>query len=558
MIRRRALRLLAPLAVVAGLAACDTPKAARQAIEARDDEASRILEQAEHPAPLRRGGAVTVTDAVWVGGRSIVSHNGMPLPPRLEQPGAIVINSMGVPLDLREIVAEIAAQSGLRVLMDTEAPHGSEETATPSAGTDATGTPIAAIGLPGGTGPAVASSGNRRMTLAWNGTLSGLLTALAAYYDISWEYRDDMIRLFRYEARTFTLAALPSESTIRASVSTSGNNGDTESGSSTSGAMLQNTTNETSITVWKDILESVEAMLPMGAYAAMSPGTGTLSVMAPPAVMRRVAAFIEEQNALITRQVTVSVKVLRLDLTDDYNLGLDLGVVFEQISGQYEVITAGPVPFSSDDAGSWTVRAIDNTVTGKGKWASAEGNTRAVVSALEQVGNVSLVTETSVTTLNGQAAPVSVSRQQSYVASTTTSVGGSGTSGTTQTEVTPGTIITGFNLQVLPRILDDGEVLLQYGLSLSDLREIKDFSTGTTTIQLPDINVRSFLQQAMLRNGDVLVLAGYQAVGDTLNDRSTPGLGKLFGGGIEAQRGKTVLVILLVPRVHYSYGAGTL
>lgn len=554
---------VAPALLALLVSGCDTPKAAKDSIDERQVEAADLMTKAERPATIRRGGAVSVTDAVWVGGRSVLSVHGSPLPAHVEAPGAIVLNSMGIPLELREIVAEIVAQSGLGVVLDTEAPVGDDSTTSSSPGVDATGTALPPIPLPGGgSRPPAASGSQQRMTLSWNGPLSGLLDAVAAYYEMSWEHRDGSIRFYRYESRTFTLAALPSTSTIRSSVSTSGSSGGGGSGGSgggggttTSGSMLQDTSNETSVTLWEDVLASVKAMLPAGAYATMSPGTGTISVMAPPAAMRRVAAFIEEQNARITRQVTVSVKVLRLDLTDDFNLGLDLGLVFEHLQDQYEVVTGGPVPFPAGDGGSWAIRALRNTVGNQGNWATTEASTRAVVTALQEAGNVSLVTETNVTTLNGQAAPVSVSRQQSYVASTTTSIA-SGTSATTQTEVTPGTIITGFNMQVLPRILDDGQVLLQYGLSLSDLRELLNFSTGGTTIQLPDVNIRSFLQQAILRNNDVLVLAGYQSVNDSLDERATPGLGYLLGGGSAAQRGKSVLVILLTPRIHDAAGAG--
>jgi type IVB pilus formation R64 PilN family outer membrane protein len=178
-----------------------------------------------------------------------------------------------------------------------------------------------------------------------------------------------------------------------------------------------------------------------------------------------------------------------------------------------------------------------------------DNTTHAVVDALQTVGKVSLLTETSVTTLNGQAAPVSVAEHQSYVASTATTIAG-GASSTTQTQITPATLVTGFNMQVLPRVLDDGQVLLQYGLSLSDLKALNQFESNGTKVQLPDVNIRSFLQQAIMRNGDVLVLAGYQSVTDSVGDTGLPGLGpSLFGGSLQSARSKTILVVLLSPDI---------
>jgi type IVB pilus formation R64 PilN family outer membrane protein len=318
--------------------------------------------------------------------------------------------------------------------------------------------------------------------------------------------------------------------------------------------MLQDTTNETSIKLWEDIKEAIHSMLPSGAKATMSPATGTITVIAPPLTMRRVAGYIEQQNARITRQVTVSVKVMRVELNDSFDLGLDLAGVFQQLSGQYAVNLAGPspLPVTAGTPASYLVQAIQNTNTNKGHWAtgtSLASTTHAVVDALQTMGKVSLMTETSVTTLNGQAAPVSVAEQQSYVASTATTLA-SGASTTTQTQVTPGTLVTGFNMQLLPRVLDDGQILLQYGLSLSDLKALNEFTSNGTKVQLPDVNIRSFLQQALMRSGDLLVLAGYQSASDTVGDTGLPGIGpSVLGGSVQSAKSKSIIVIMMMPQV---------
>jgi type IVB pilus formation R64 PilN family outer membrane protein len=314
--------------------------------------------------------------------------------------------------------------------------------------------------------------------------------------------------------------------------------------------MAQDVSNETSIKLWDNIKDNVTAILPQGATVSMSPATGTLTVVATPAAMRRVAAYIEEQNARITRQVTVSVKVLRVDLSDTYDLGLDLGVVFQQLAGQYSINLAGPAPTSVSGAASYLIHATQNA-SGGGHWASGTATadtTRAVVDALQTAGNVSLVTESSVTTLNGQSAPVSVARQQSYVASTATTV--TGTTSSTQTQITPGTLVTGFNMQVLPRVLEDGHLLLQYALSLSDLNALTDYESNGTKVQLPDVNVRSFLQQAIFQSGDTLVLAGYQSTTDKLNDNGLPGIGaSIFGGSVSTAKSRSIIVITITPQI---------
>lgn len=539
------------------LLACQTAEDSKSDVLLREKQAEEAMGKISPQGGKARPGSITLHDGIWVGGRSVVKPNGDALPSSAETPSAVVLNSMGSPLELKEIATEITAQTGVKVVM--------EEHLDP---------PLSAISAPdpvrrtNGEGPlsvpALPVTGARQqsgMALAWSGPLSGLLDSISTYFGLQWEYRGGQVRIFRHEIRTFTLAALPSNSTIRSGVNTTGSSSAANSGSAaagngttSSGSMLQDTSHEASIKLWDDIKEAVQSMLPSGAKATLSPATGTLTVIAPPLAMRRIAAYVEQQNRRITRQVTISVKILRVDVKDTYDLGLDLSGVFQQMAGQYAVNLAGPAPLkvTSGTAATYLVQAIQNTQTGKGQWAtgsSLASTTHAAIDALQTMGKVSLMTETSVTTLNGQAAPVSVAEQQSYVASTATTIA-SGTNSTTQTQITPATLVTGFNMQVLPRVLDDGQILLQYGLSLSDLKALTEFESNGTKVQLPDVNIRSFLQQAIMRSGDLLVLAGYQSTSASVNDTGLPGIGpSLLGGSVQAEKGRSVIVIMMAPEV---------
>lgn len=512
-------------ALLGGLAACESPRQVRADADSRVRQADEMAAKAAVPVPAAGVGTTAVHDGIWVGGRSVLNPNGDPLPEKAERPAAIVLNSAGEALELKEIAAEITAQSGLK--LDLEDPG---EAAPPNR--PATG-----------------------MALAWSGPLSGLLDGVTAFFGLQWDYRGGRLRLYRNEIRTFTLAALPSTSVIKAGVNTSHSTGANAAsgtagggsaatgGAGASGSMLQDISNETTIKLWDDIRDTVQSMLPAGAKLSMSPATGTVTVVAPPVAMRRVATFIEQQNERITRQVTVSVSVLRVELNDSYNLGLDLDMAFQRLAGQYAVHLTGPAPATVTDAASYLVQGSKNLNGGK-----SQATGKAVVDALEVIGKVTLLTETSVTTLNGQAAPVSVAEERNYVASAATTAVASLTS--TQTQLTPATLVTGFNMQLLPRILENGDVLLQYGLSLSDLKSLDEFDSNGSKVQLPDVNIRSFLQQAILRSGDLLVLAGYQSTTDSVDDRGLPGIGPSpLGGSVGTSRARSVIVIMMTPEI---------
>ena len=544
----KALEILSALIGLLSLAGCAVPQEANEGTADKIRDAEKFLATGSAQAQAVRSGTVLMHDGIWVGGHSVAEPNGEPLPPAMEKAGAIVLNSFGAPMSLKEIVSEVTAQSGIKVALEvrTEEARGTNSTPAQPAGL-----------LRGG------------MAVAWNGPLSGLLDSVATNFGVNWEYKGQLIRLFQNEVRTFTLAALPSNAKVKAAVNTTGGSAAQSSSASssvgtataTNGSMLQDITHETTIKLWDDIKEAVQAMLPDGGKVVMSPGTGTVTVLAPPEAMRRIAEYLEQQNERMTRQVTVSVTVLRVDTGENYDLGLDLGLIFQQMAGHYAVNLAGPMPVTptTGTPASYLIQALPGKGNNQLATGAATANaTHAVVDALQTLGRVTLMTETSITTLNGQAAPVSVAEQRNYVASAATTLG-SALAAASQTQLVPGSFMTGFNMQILPCILDDGDVLLQYGLSLSDLRSLDSFEANGSKIQLPDINIRSFLQEAIMGNGDLLVLAGYQSITESTSDSGLPGLGaSALGGSLQTARNRAVVVILIRPQllVRSSRGRG--
>ena len=118
------------------------------------------------------------------------------------------------------------------------------------------------------------------------------------------------------------------------------------------------------------------------------------------------------------------------------------------------------------------------------------------------------------------------------------------------TTLTPGIIKDGFSIQVTPRLLGEGRILLQYSLSLIDLVGTpKTFTSGTNQIQLPETATRFFVQQSMLRSGSTLVLAGFDQdqVGQSSRGVGNP-YNYLLGGGVTNTRTRQILFIAMTPQ----------
>lgn len=99
--------------------------------------------------------------------------------------------------------------------------------------------------------------------------------------------------------------------------------------------------------------------------------------------------------------------------------------------------------------------------------------------------------------------------------------------------------------------MQDGNVLLQYGMNISELVGREDgfdtFTVNGSTVQLPNVNQRNFVQQSIVPNRSTLVLAGFETARST---SSQQGVGDPATGccpGRTSKNRREVVVILITP-----------
>ena len=132
-------------------------------------------------------------------------------------------------------------------------------------------------------------------------------------------------------------------------------------------------------------------------------------------------------------------------------------------------------------------------------------------------------------------------------------------SDTTSVSITPAKINYGFTMEVLPRILDHGRLLMMFTMTLTQLEAMGKASGGdtgsteggnndpertSTTVQLPKIRTRGFVQEIAMTSGSTLMLTGFEEV-----NTSTSKSSELFGANASADKNRNVMVILLTPEV---------
>ena len=504
------------LALLAGcfvLASCNKYVAeADKRIEttlARAEEMKEIAEIPDLPQPVD---TIRVQNDIWLGASSTKIMEGEALPSWVEKEDGITM-AISEGVKLPDIIQEISDMTGITIRTDDL----QAENAIPE----------------------------EEVAFKYSGKLSGLLNYLSNRYGLYWRYKDDVITFYTQETRVFTVYALPTETSMQASL-TGATMGDAGGGNASSSLSVN-----TDLKIWDSIEEGVKQVVGDNGKLSFSRVAGTVTITANPYIVRKVAAYIANWNEKLSRQVAITVRVLQVTLNNEDNYGLDLNAAFKNSRISSGFITSIP----DAGAGALTGNLSMALIKEGSKWNGSQ----AIINALSTQGKTQLVTSSSVTTLNNKIAPVQISTSKNYLKEITVTTSGSNDDKSTDTDYEVDTLNYGFTMEILPRILDHGRLIVLFNLSITDFLGFERVGTSddsegddseVTKLQLPTMQMRGFVQEIAMRSGQTLVLTGFE---DLNESTSTSGIGKpkmgLLGGTAYDTSTRRVLVITMTPEV---------
>lgn len=489
--------------------------------------ASDLKQKAAVPGEPIPDDVVRVKNDIWLGDTSKIEFEGEPIPSYLEKEDGITLIS-NRPITLYEIGSMISKITSISVRYAPEL----ESNAISAA--DSNPPEMKDIGAQW--------TDSTKMILNYKGPMSGLLDEVANRFGIWWKYDRNELYFYKYITKTFTIYSLPTNPSLSVSVGGEGGSSSISQSSSVDG-----------LDMWANIESTINSMIASDSNLVIDKGNGTISLTATPTDIKRVAKYVNEQNARLSKQVAISVKVIQVNIKNDDQYGLNLKAIFN---------ARGSI---SDIAGSTSTAAIEGQALSSLTMgiSSKRWSVDAAISALSTEGQANLVTSGTVTTMNNKPAPIQVVKTQNYVSQITKT--NSGDSDNYDISVDTEEIETGFTMGVLPRVLDHGRVLMFFNLTLSDLlaldkvnvggekktsEEGEETETDSEFIQNPVIETRGFTQEVAMKSGETLILAGYERVENTADKQGvgTPE-NNLLGGSSAAKRDRTILVIMLTPVV---------
>jgi MSHA type pilus biogenesis protein MshL len=413
--------------------------------------------------------------------------------------------------------------------------------------------------------------------------LEKVLEAVLEPLGLAWQWQDGLLRVSRLETRTYNIDYLrlvrsgAGVSTSAVSLSSgSGGGGGGNTGSSSS-SIEQNDT----INFWNELEEQLNAILersdddyvgterPMETSVQTDRETnitttltqplresegrlvldrlsGTIQVTTTRARMKNVDEFLRRIKDGINRQVYIEAKVVEVQLNDDRSFGIDWNELdFGSLTLGTDLIIDNPAGGATalpPTFGGTYIRSFDGILD----------NIDAALAALEEQGQVKVVSQPRVRTLNNQSAIVRVGTERTYYTTTTTIIPVAG--GTPIETVTnePSTINEGLVLTVTPQISNTGDITMDVAPVLTNITGTDTSPDGLSNAPILDIKQTSTLVR--MYDGETIVVGGLIQESVSNTERSVPilgsipGVGKLFSATYDKEVSRE-LVIFITPHI---------
>lgn len=364
--------------------------------------------------------------------------------------------------------------------------------------------------------------------------LAQVLDRVSAQWGVSWRYRNQRIEFFRTETRVFNVQALSLNASAQASLGL-GKATDTDGFVSTSQTRFSSPEHD----VMAVVKARIEPFLSRAGVLVAEPGaSASIVVTDTPAVLRRIAGYLETENRGLTRRVRLVFEEITLATENTAEAGIDWNVVFT--GSRVAASLASPAALAAE-AGSLGLGISEGPFKGS----------EAIIKALGRVGKIVRHSRMPVLTLNRRPVTHAVRTTFSYIDKIeSTPVGVAGALAlpavsVSQKEETVGSLIT-----LLPDAQENGDILLSLAYDNTVAQPLKSVTFGDRAhpLQLQQITIdgNGTVQQVLLHAGQPMLISGFdRRQHDSSSRRLNPGVPLALGGSDRAVS-QTLTTVMIV------------
>ncbi|CAG9184287.1 hypothetical protein [Cupriavidus pampae] len=375
-------------------------------------------------------------------------------------------------------------------------------------------------------------------------------------WNLNYEWQDGAVVISKYITRKFTVKMPSRDLTIASEIGKSSDSkaatGTAAGGGGATGGAIQTGFNSSStirstaeLKAFTQLVNELQTHL-RDSLVTSNNFEGTVTVTGNRDAIMTAQRMIDRTNEIVSRSAKFNIAIYQIKTQRNDDRGVDLNVLFSNLS-RFGLALTSPASLVSSDAGGVTFNVLKSTDGTVGKWDGTQG----ILKSLYQDSDVVTLRNLDVLARNRRATPVNLTNQTSYLAQTTPATASQGGTGGVP-GLTPGVVTTGFAATVEANINDSNQINLDLSLGIVDLVTIDKFGTGSGAsaqmIQLPVTAGFEFQQSVDLRPGEMLVLTGYETrVDQYIQNKLAKDLSIWAGGSFTGKGTKDKIVIVVTP-----------
>ena len=368
--------------------------------------------------------------------------------------------------------------------------------------------------------------------------LERAMTALLEAHGYYWKEEDSLIRVKQFKTALFNVDY------IRLVRGGTGQNQAKMSSGSSSGGGSQETgqitvNQQDEIKFWEELEKQIQTLMSQDGRMVANRLSGTIHVTDWYQRVNEIEEFLDRVHDALYRQVEIEARIYEVNLNDNYSLGINWNEIkFDGDTGAFSISNIITAPF-----GGLVPKVATTTMS------FTSGDFSGILDALREQGELKVVSQPRVVTLNNQPALIKVATDQPFFTQTITQ----GTAGTGNIVTEEANSVTvGLVLSVTPQISEDGWIMLDVTPIISRLRDIALSPLETSNAPILDIKQSSGVVR--LKDGEMVIIGGLIQDEESETERSVPLLGdipllgRLFKGTYTVKT-KSELVIFLSPKI---------
>lgn len=386
------------------------------------------------------------------------------------------------------------------------------------------------------------------MEIDHRGSLASLLDKVTSRMGITWEYNGQEIKIQRFITRTFNIKT----HTVKLNEITEiGNVSNNSSDDGTAYKTNIGLKTETKQDPFNDLLNQIKSMLTKQGQAIPNEGSMTITVTDTKNVIEKVQGLINEHNAIMGRQIRLQVQLLKFTSKDNKDRSLELNLIYQNLKNAGAIVrdivnvNSPSSLVSGATAGLMGVSVTDPT----SRW----NGSAAIMRVLDNLGKTSEQMNRVLVTMNNKPAPISVTRQFSYIAETTPgTIASTGTTVSSSVGITQKTDTVGFTMFITPFVTDANNIALKLALNKRVLVRIDTAESGSgdtkQQVQQPIIDGEIHQEYATVKAGETLLISGYEIDTNSFDSRNGEvSWTALMGGSYTGQKSRELTILLVTP-----------